>query len=151
MRKALLMTSVTMAALALTISLAPAGAAKKSDSVVKVKAKLDKTAAGKEVVVVNLEIQAGWHLYANPVGNEDFESGQVLVKLGDIPAKVTYPAGKLVEDPIIGKYKIYEDKVEIRATLDRPAGKAPLEVSVRLQSCNDKVCLPPATVKVMVP
>ena len=151
MQKALLLSFVTFTGLALTVPLAPAGAAKKSDAVVKVKAKLDKSVSGKDVVVVNLEIEKGWHLYANPVGNEDFESGQVVVKLGDVPAKITYPAGKLVDDPIIGKYKVYEDKIEIRATLDRPAAKTPLEVSVRLQSCNDKVCLPPATVKVMVP
>jgi DsbC/DsbD-like thiol-disulfide interchange protein len=151
MKKAFLLSSVVVTALVLMVSFTPAGDAKKSDSVVKVKAKLEKSAAGKEIVVVNLEIQAGWHLYANPVGNEDFESGQVVVKLTDNPAKIAYPVGKTVTDPIIGKYKVYEDKIEIRATLDRPASKTPLEVSIRLQSCNDKVCLPPATVKVNVP
>jgi uncharacterized protein len=152
MKKAFLFSSLAVAALALTVPFVPAGDPKKSESVVKVKAKLDKTAAGKEVVVVNLDIQSGWHLYANPVGLEDLTGAQVVVTVAKVPAKVEYPAGKEVNDPLVGKYKKYEDKVEIRATLDRPAGETgPVEVRVKLQSCNDKVCLPPSTVKIMVP
>jgi DsbC/DsbD-like thiol-disulfide interchange protein len=128
------------------------GGAKKSDSVVKVKATLDTSAAGKDVVVVKIDIQQGWHLYANPVKNDDLTASQVVVKIADVPATITYPAGKSVEEKTIGKYQIYEDKVEIRATLDRPAGaKGPVEVSVRLYSCSDMTCLPPATVKLTVP
>jgi DsbC/DsbD-like thiol-disulfide interchange protein len=69
-----------------------------------------------------------------------------------VRAKIENPAGSTADDKDYGKYKVYKDKVEIRATLDRPAGSTdPIAVSVRLQSCNDKVCLPTATVPLKLP
>lgn len=152
--KTVLSIGAAMVALCgLSLALVNAGGAKRSDAVVKVKAKVDKvTQTGKAVVVVSLDILPGWHLYANPVGHEDFESGRVQVKFSGAEAAIDYPAGKVVDDAKIGKYKIYENKIDIIATVDRvPSATNPLELSVRLQSCDDKNCLPPATVKLMVP
>src|SRR5262245_55996688 len=74
---------------------------KKSDAVVKGEAKADKAADdGTQVVTITLKIDEGWHLYANPVGNEDLADNQVSVavksknKLQDV--KVEYPAGTVV-------------------------------------------------------
>src|SRR5262249_33401290 len=53
------------------------GGAKRSDSVVKVTAKAEPEkpgADGKQVVIVTLIIDKGWHLYANPVGPEDLSA-----------------------------------------------------------------------------
>jgi DsbC/DsbD-like thiol-disulfide interchange protein len=156
MKKVFLLFSFALTGFALTISLTPAQEKKRSDSVVKVIAKLDKAPAGKAVVVLNLEIDAGWHLYANPVEHEDLDAGQVVVKVvGNDAAMIEYPKGKLINDKYLGKYKIYDDKIEIRATIDRKAGDtAPIELTVALQSCSDKapmICLPPVTKKVIVP
>lgn len=130
---------------------------KKSDTVVKVEAKGDKADDdGTQVVTVTLTIDKGWHLYANPVDNEDFLANQVTVsvssknKLQDV--KVDYPAGKLVKDKTVGDYKTYEGTVTIKATVRRAKGDSePLDVAVKIQACSDKTCLAPATVKLTVP
>lgn len=131
--------------------------AKKSDAVVKVEAKADgkPDANGKQSLTITLDVDKGWHIYANPVENEDLASVQTVVgvaskvKLEDV--KVVYPAGKPYG---IGdeKHKIYEGKVTIKAHVKRAAGDTgPLEVSIKLQSCSDKTCLFPVTLKKEVP
>jgi DsbC/DsbD-like thiol-disulfide interchange protein len=127
---------------------------KKSDSVVKIEAKADKIADdGTQNVTVTLNIDKGWHLYANPVGNEDLTDNQVLVtissknKLKDV--KVDYPEGKQVRDKTVGDYKTYEGTVTLKATVKRAKGDTePLEVAVRLQACDARTCLLGTTVKV---
>jgi thiol:disulfide interchange protein len=81
---------------------------------------------------------------------------QLVVKVvGSDSAKIEYPKGKLVNDKFLGKFKKYDDKIEVRATVDRKAGdSSPLQLTVALQSCSDSaplICLPPAVVKVTVP
>jgi hypothetical protein len=129
--------------------------AKKSDSVVKASATTTEPGAdGKQMVTLNLEIEKPWHLYANPTP-ADFPGIPTTVtvekvKPGDV--KVDYPPGKLVKDAVIGDYKVYEDKVSIKAIVQRAKGdKGPLEVSVRVQACTDKQCLLPGTIKLTVP
>ncbi len=131
--------------------------AKKSDAEVKVTAVADKPDAdGKQTVTVTLAVNAGWHVYANPVGQEDLAGAQTVVtvigKAKPEEVKIEYPAGKLVEDKTVGDYKVYEKKVEIKALVRRAKGDTgPLEVTVKFQACNDKTCLLPSTVKVSVP
>jgi hypothetical protein len=136
---------------------APAfGQATKSDSVVTIEptaGKLD--ADGNQVVTLKLKIDKDWHLYANPVP-KDFPGIPVEVKFAGktklVSFKVEYPDGKDVKDATIGDYKVYEDKAEIKVTVQRAKDDSgPLELSVKLQACTDKKCLLPATVKVSVP
>ena len=130
--------------------------AKKSDSVVKVEAKADKPDAdGKQTVTITLDIEKPWHIYANQVENDDLDNAKTVVnitsknKLENV--KVTYPAGKVQKEQT-GSYKIYEGKVTIKAQLKRARGdNGPLEVTVKLQACNDKTCLFPVTIKKEVP
>ncbi len=131
--------------------------AKKSDAVVRVEAKADDKpdADGKQTVSIVLDIAPDWHIYANPVDNEDLANAQTVVsvsskgKLEDV--KVVYPASKEQKDKDV-KYKIYEGRVTIKARLKRARGdNGPLEVTIKLQACNDKTCLFPATIKKEVP
>ena len=139
---------------ALTLAAGPALAASKSDSVVKATAVAGKPDAdGKQTVTLTLAIDKGWHLYANPVGQDDLASVQtkVAVKaqgaLGDV--KVDYPPGKKVKDTVIGDYLIYEDKAVITVNVTRAKGDdSPLDLTVKIQACNDNTCLLPAEVKV---
>jgi uncharacterized protein YyaL (SSP411 family) len=137
--------------------LAQAGAAKKSDAVIQVTAKAEPDqpgADGKQVVSVTLQIDKGWHAYANPPGNEDLVSSQTEVSvesktsLKDV--KVEYPKGKELKDDVLKiTYSVYEDKVTIKATIQRAAGDTgPLEVTVKFQACNASSCLLPATKKI---
>lgn len=142
---------------ALALVLGNAGSAqaqvKKSDSVVKASAKADKPDAdGNQNVTITLEIEKPWHLYANPVGNEELGQAQTKItisaKTEPESVKIDYPAGKLIMDAVVGNYKVYEGKVTIKAKVKRSKGdSSPLEVSIKLQSCDDKRCLEPATVK----
>lgn len=145
-----------LAPLALTVflaGLAPA-APPKSDSVVKATVAAGKVGPdGKQTVTLTLAIDKGWHLYANPVGNDDLKSVQTVVKaaakgqLGDV--KVNYPAGKKVKDSVLGDYVIYEDKAVIPVLVSRAAGDdSPVELTVKLQACNESECLLPAEIKV---
>jgi DsbC/DsbD-like thiol-disulfide interchange protein len=131
----------------------PARAVAKSDSVVKVSATAPKPDAdGKQVVTITLEMDKGWHTYANPVGSKDLEDSATTVTVTgkNKPQKVTidYPKGTPFKDKAFGTFYIYEDKAVIKATVYRAKGdNGPLEVSVSINACNDKSCLQPATVK----
>jgi uncharacterized protein YyaL (SSP411 family) len=136
------------------------GKAKKSDSVVKTMASAEKPdATGKQVVTVTLDIEMGWHLYANPVGEPDLKTNETTVKIaGKGNPKVInidYPKGKTVKETVNDvdiEYSIYEGKVTIKATIQRAANdKEPLDVAVTLNACRGKSCLLPATVKLSVP
>lgn len=132
---------------------------KKSDSVVKASASADKPGAdGKQVVTVTLTIDPKYHLYANPVGNEDLDSAKTEVKIASKggkleEVKLKYPRGKEEKDKVVGNYWIYEDKVTITGLVRRAKGDTgPLEVTVKYMTCNSvtKICLPPETVKLTV-
>jgi uncharacterized protein YyaL (SSP411 family) len=138
-------------------SSASAQGAKKSDAMVKVEVKADKPdAGGKQLVTVTLTVHEGWHIYANPPGLKDLEDVQTTVtvtaKTKPEDLKVEYPDFKVIEDKVLGKYRVYEGKVNIKATVRRAKDDtSPLEVSIKLQACDDKQCLLPATIKRTVP
>jgi DsbC/DsbD-like thiol-disulfide interchange protein len=142
------------AALALLVALAvPVSARPKgSDSVVKATATSKTDAAGKETVTITLTItDPKYHLYANPVGNPDFESNQVVVSLKNgVASKIIYPAGKVKEDKIVGNYKIYKGTATITAVVKRAKATDPLAVEIKVAACDDKSCLVPATIKLSV-
>lgn len=131
--------------------------AKRSDAVVKAKATAAKPSAdGKQSVTITLVIDKGWHIYANPVGNESQEESQTTVtvtsKTKPKNVKIEYPKSKVVNDVLVGNYNVYEGTIEIKAAVERAAGdSSPLEIRVKLQACDDKSCLLPATIKLTVP
>ncbi|MFM7149244.1 MAG: protein-disulfide reductase DsbD N-terminal domain-containing protein [Gemmataceae bacterium] len=129
---------------------------KKSDSVVKAEIKAGRPGGdGKQELAVTLTIDPKYHIYANPVGNEDFSSNQTTLSVtgkNADEAKVEYPEGVTKKDGIVGDYKIYHGKVTLKALVQRSAGgNSPLEVKVKIQACSDKTCLMPATITLMVP
>jgi uncharacterized protein len=132
-------------------------AAQKTESVVKASANADKPdAQGKQVVTITLAMDSGWHTYANPTGNDTFAENETKVAFSangkPLEAKLDYPEGNVVVDSVTGNYKVYKDKVTIKATVQRAKGDAsPLQVSVKVQACNDKTCLLPTTLKLNVP
>ncbi len=147
-----LLTCLAVAALATE----PSAQVQKSDSKVKITAKAEKPGPdGKQLVTLTLAIENGWHLYANPVGNEDFADNQTVVsavpKSKHQVLKIAYPPGKVMKDKTVGDYKVYEDTVAIKVEVRRAKDSTePLELNVKLQACNDKTCLLPATAKVKV-
>jgi DsbC/DsbD-like thiol-disulfide interchange protein len=147
--------AVILAALAVLIGGTPVSAGGKKESKVKLSASATKSdAEGRQVVTISMEIDKGWHTYANPVQNEDLVNAQTTVKITGAnklqDVKISYPEGKRKID---GKesYFQYEGKIEIQATIKRAAGDTgPLDVSVKFMSCNDSMCLPPEEVTLKV-
>jgi hypothetical protein len=134
-----------------------ASAAPESKDAVKITATADKPDAdGKQIVTITIDIQKPWHLYANPVKNEDMVNSQTVVKfnannkaVGD--AQIKYPAGTEKKDATVGNYMIYEGKIEITATVRRAKDDPSLlEAAVTLSACDETKCLMPSTVKVKV-
>ena len=123
----------------------------RSDKVVKASAKASKPDAdGKQTVTITLDVEKPFHLYANPVGNKDFEKVATTVKVASkvSGATIDYPAGTVHKDKDVGDYKIYEGKVTIKASVRRARGDTgPLKLTVKLQACDSKRCLLPATIK----
>ncbi len=134
----------------------PPTSRKKSADVVKIKTKLDKADAdGKQLLTVTLSIDKQYHLYANPVGQEDFEKSQTTLTIDGASKpeviNIDYPKGKIIKDPLVGHYAVYEGEVAIKATIKRkPGSQDNLEVSVKLQACSESSCLPPATLSAKV-
>jgi DsbC/DsbD-like thiol-disulfide interchange protein len=125
---------------------------KKSDAVVKVKADIGKPAAdGSTPVHIVLTIDHGWHIYANPAGQDDLADTATTVTVGGSARaeSIDYPPGKLVKDKAIGDYKVYEDKVTITAKVRRSGG-GPIDLGIKVQACNEQKCLVPATIKLSV-
>jgi DsbC/DsbD-like thiol-disulfide interchange protein len=128
---------------------------KKTESQVKLTAMASKIDSdGRQVVTITMEINSGWHAYANPVQFEDLEAAQTTVKISSATklqeVKIKYPEGKR---HTVGKdtYFAYEGKVEIAATIKRAAGDTgPLDVTVKYMTCNMSMCLPPEQVKLQV-
>jgi uncharacterized protein len=147
---------LTVAMLTGLVSFGFAADPKKSSDVVKITTKAEKPdAEGKQLVTVTLNIESPWHLYANPVGNDDLKSVQTTVNVTGTGkpeiASVEFPAGKKISDKEFGEYSVYEKSIAIKVTIKRPAGtKDEVELAVKIQACNDKTCLPPATLKTKV-
>jgi hypothetical protein len=149
-----LLTLTIGAALVLTPGVPAQG--KKSDSVVKAKATAERPdRAGKQVVTITLEIDPKFYLYANPVGNEDFEDNRTEVtitgKSKPESVKVEYPPGSTKKEKGL-QYRIYKDRVTIKAVVTwGKAEPGPLGIAIKVQACDNNRCLLPATIKLTVP
>src|SRR5262245_49236253 len=139
--------------LVVALSTHQAAAGGKSEEEVKLSVSAGKIAAGgKQTITLTAVINKGWHIYANPVGNEELGSAETLIRVTGKPklqdVKVDYPKGK---EDLKGKYLYYENKVEIPISVQRAAGDTgPLEISVRFMACNATTCKLPSTVKLSV-
>jgi DsbC/DsbD-like thiol-disulfide interchange protein len=133
-----------------------AQAAKSSADKVKIETSVGKIAAdGTQEVTFTLNVEDGWHLYANPVNNEDLTSAQTTITItGKAKPKdvtIDYPKGKVIEDKTLGNYSTYEGKIVIKAKVTRAKDDTgALDVTIKLQACDEKLCLPPSKVKLEV-
>ena len=104
-------------------------------------------------------VQAGWHLYSlkpraeGPIATRIWiPGGQPFALAGGIQA----PDPQVMQDPTLGmEVELYEGEAVFTLPVKVAAGVAPglqsLVISASYQSCNDKLCLPPKTVKVELP
>ncbi len=110
-----------------------------------------KTAGGVEVVTLTLDVNKGWYIYANPVGNKEFSINETKVAVKGLPPtqiKIRFPRGKVKRDAKYGSYNIYDGKVNILVQIQhRPSDRGPINVQVEFQACHiSERCLAPAKV-----
>ena len=104
-------------------------------------------------------VQNGWHLYSmkpmaeGPIATRIWiGDGQPFSLAGGVQA----PDPQVVQDPTLGmEVELYEGEAQftlpVKLAPGTAAGAHTLVVSASYQSCNDKICLPPKTVKVEIP
>jgi hypothetical protein len=126
---------------------------KSSADVVKVVYRDGGLADGLETHHVSITVAKGWHIYANPVGNDKLtESATVIELRGDGKGlkyhELNYPKGEQKKGPL-GEYRVYEGAMgfQIVVSHDDVRGKK-MTARVTLVACNNEVCLTPATVTV---
>ena len=115
-------------------------------------------AGGRFTVNVVAQIEEGWHLYSmkplpdGPIPTRVWlPEGQPFRLAGEIKA----PAPQTLQDPNFNmEVEFYEGRtvfsVPVLAASGAQADPRSMEVSASYQACNDKLCLPPRTVKIVV-
>lgn len=109
-------------------------------------------------VAVMLDIQDGWKINANQP-TEDFLIGTELnlePREGFVIADMRYPKGKMLDvDFAEEAIKIYEKEtpvyIEFRSSGNLEPGEYSLNGILRVQACDDHVCLAPSNIDVSIP
>ena len=112
----------------------------------------------KRLLQVRLRIPEGWHINANRPQSDKLIATELQLtetQLGWQMAPVTYPRPtqqKLAfhNEPLA----VYTGDIQLQALLEQSGAapdRSPLAVEVRLQACNDRICLPPEQVRLNIP
>jgi thiol:disulfide interchange protein DsbD len=110
-------------------------------------------------VKVVAAIQPGWHLYSLKPMAEGPIATRIWIAEGQpfaLAAAVQAPEATVVHDPNFNmEVEFYEGETSftlpVKIAAGAAAGAQTLTVSASYQTCNDKLCLPPKTVKVQLP
>ena len=76
---------------------------------------------GKRALSVSLKIDKPWHVYANPVDNDDLEGARTTIDVfadgKRLPAKIDFPKGKAEKDEKGVEYRVFEGEITIAGTV----------------------------------
>ncbi len=105
------------------------------------------------------KVQDGWHLYSLKPMAEGPIATRIWIADGQpfsLAGAVQAPDPQIMQDPTLGmEVELYEGEALFTLPVKIAANLAPgahnLVVSASYQSCNDKLCLPPKTVRVELP
>jgi thiol:disulfide interchange protein DsbD len=102
--------------------------------------------------------QPGWHLYSLKPIPEGPIPTRIWIAEGQpfsLASSVQAPEPTAMQDPALGmEVEFYEGETPFTLPVKVATGVAgpqTLTVSASYQSCNDKLCLPPKTIKVQLP
>jgi hypothetical protein len=102
-----------------------------------------------DTLVVNVKIDGGWHINANPASMPFLIPTTVEIE-GSKP-EIQYPVGVPFSPAFSPEVlSTYQDTIEILVRLEPDTKSAPAEVEVRYQACSDNLCLAPASTRVNV-
>jgi thiol:disulfide interchange protein DsbD len=104
-------------------------------------------------------VQEGWHLYSLKPMAEGPIPTRIWIAEGQpfsLAGAVHAPEPRVMQDASFGmEVELYEGEalftLPVRVATNAAPGARTLVVSASYQSCNNKLCLPPKTVKVEVP
>lgn len=115
-------------------------------------------AGGSGEATITLDIAEGYHVHSNPASDKFYIATEVKAapQEGLTPGTPSYPK------PVTHKFEfsdkpltVYEGRAVIRMPLraDKTAAKGShtLNANIRVQPCNDQVCLPPRTIAAAIP
>jgi thiol:disulfide interchange protein DsbD len=130
-----------------------------AESLVVIKAAPVTVAAGSRAdATLRLTIAPGWHINANPPSPDYMIASEVTLtpSAGIRAGKPSYPPGqKLKVSFDESAISVFSGTVTVSLPISAAAGAAPgahtLQGHVRFQSCNDQLCLAPASVSFEVP
>ena len=123
------------------------------------KLSVDRAPAGSSFkVAIVLDIAEGWHINSN-TPTHDYLIGTVLElqpKEGIILADLRYPKGEDVKfDFSEDALNVYEGNTKIFLTLKLSnkfaPGKDTLWATLRVQACNNEICLAPSSIEILIP
>ena len=119
---------------------------------------VDIPAGGSANTTINLKIQNGYHVNANPPSYPYLKATEL-----DVPSSsgisigfISYPTPikkkfSFAEGPLA----VYEGettlKVRLKADKSAPPGTHNLAGKLRVQACDDQVCYPPGTIEIAIP
>ena len=107
----------------------------------------EKAVKGERSYTLTLTISPGWHIYANPAGDDALLESQTEVTFAQGKTTVTYPKGKTLTDSSGAKYGIYEGTVTITGTISE-LKEEEIEVRVKVIACQEGKCLLKSVLKV---
>ncbi|MEP6872001.1 MAG: protein-disulfide reductase DsbD N-terminal domain-containing protein [Anaerolineaceae bacterium] len=116
-------------------------------------------AGGRFNVKLVAQVQNGWHLYSLKPMAEGPIATRIWIGSGQpfsLGGTIQVPDPQVTQDPTLGmEVELYEGEavftLPVKVAEGAPAGLQSLAVSASYQCCNDKLCLPPKTVKVELP
>jgi uncharacterized protein YyaL (SSP411 family) len=116
---------------------------------IRAQARLAKTKTGTDLIVT-IAVDPGYHINANPASDASLIPTQ-LTLAGYPDIKVDYPAAQRFKAPFAPQgIAVYHGRVTLLGHLPpAPAGR-PSVANLRIQACNDEVCLAPATIAVPI-
>jgi hypothetical protein len=103
-------------------------------------------------ITVTVVIDKGYHVNANPA-TFDYLIPTALSVDGVADLRVAYPAATLFKPRFAPDgLRVYEGTITLRGVAPRGtlALRQPPAANLRVQACNDQVCLPPATFPVAI-
>ncbi|HUB78159.1 MAG TPA: protein-disulfide reductase DsbD N-terminal domain-containing protein [Bryobacteraceae bacterium] len=110
-------------------------------------------------LTLTANIQPGWHIYSMKPVEDGPVPTRIWVAEGQ-PFQLTGPIKgdepQTLQDPTLHMdVELYESSARfllpLKVAPETAAGARSLVVNVQAQSCNNSLCLPPATVKVEIP
>jgi uncharacterized protein YyaL (SSP411 family) len=97
-------------------------------------------------LILTVKIDQGYHINANPASEPFLVATQVLVD-GQADIEVEYPASRVFKAKFAPEgIAVYQDRIILKAKLPTSDPESHPQISLRVQACNDEICLAPVTI-----